>query len=418
MNKLQDLLSPYRGLPREIYIIFFARVINAVGAFVWPMMTLILTKKIGLSTAEAGFWIAASGVLAMPASLLGGKLTDTLGRKTVLLLCEGTAVLMFGACGFVEPSMTMVYLMMGAGVFFMMADPAHSSMIADLTTTENRAGAYSLSYLGFNLGFAIGPIIGGMLFENHLHWFFLGDAFTGILSLLLVFFFIKETIHTTYEENEQPERQAEAREEGSIWSILLRRPVLIWFALFALGYNFVYSQWGFLLPMHVEAMNPGQGAALYGKLAALNGFTVILFTPLITKGFHNLREIQKIVIGGIGYVIGFGMLGFVESTPAFILACFIITLGEIIVTISFMPFLANHTPASHRGRMNAVLPLVMGLGFTFGPMIVGSLIPHFAISGTWKIIALVAILSTLAMQVLDTFDSKSVTSQKEAEKTA
>jgi len=415
MKKFSNLLSPYQGLPREVYIIFLARVVNAIGAFVWPMMTLILTKKIGLSTSEAGFWIAVSGLLSMPASLIGGKLTDTIGRKPVLLFCEGTAVLLFGACAFVEPSMPMVYMMMGAGVFFMMADPAHSSMIADLTTVENRAGAYSLSYLGFNLGFAIGPIIGGMLFENHLKWFFLGDSITGLASLALVFFFIKETILSQNEEINQAELESEASEEGSILAVLFRRPLLIWFALFALGYNFVYSQWGFLLPMHVEAMNPGEGAALYGKLASLNGFTVILFTPLITKGFESVRETKKIVIGGIGYVIGFGMLGFVESKAAFIIACFIITLGEIIVTISFMPFLANHTPASHRGRMNAVLPIVMGLGFTFGPLIVGNLIPRYAISGTWKIVAIIAIISTIAMQFLDQAEGKSSRIKKETE---
>lgn len=418
MKNFNELLSPYRGLPREIYIIFFARIINAMGAFIWPMMTLLLTKKIGLSTAEAGFWLAASGVLAMPASLIGGKLTDTIGRRTVILVFEGTAVLLFGACAFVPPSMPMVYMLMSAGVLFGMAEPAHNSLIADLTTPENRDGAYSLSYLGFNIGFAVGPLIGGLLFENHLRWFFLGDSITGIIAVLMVFLFVGETIHKTYENTETQHTGQEAREDGSILQVLLKRPLLIWFALFALGYNFVYAQWGFLLPMHVEAVNVNMGASIYGKLAALNGLVVILFTPLITKKFEDSRNIWKIVLGGIAYVIGFGMLGFFDSIPAFAVSCVIFTLGEIIVTISFMPFLANHTPASHRGRMNAVLPIIMGLGFTFGPMIVGNLIPVTGMRGAWKIIGLVAIVSTLSMQVLNIYDAKKESSQNEKEEIA
>ncbi len=418
MKRIHDLLSPYRGLPREIYIIFFARIVNAMGAFVWPMMTLLLTKKIGLSTTEAGFWLAVSGVMTIPASLIGGKLTDTIGRRTVILLCEGTAVLLFGACAFVPPSMPMVYLLMSAGVFFGMAEPAHNSLIADLTTPENRDGAYSLSYLGFNIGFAIGPLIGGLLFENHLRWFFLGDFITGFIAVLMVFFFVGETIHKTYEDSETVHTGQEARETGSILKILIRRPLLIWFALFALGYNFVYAQWGFLLPMHMEAVNPGLGANLYGKLAALNGLVVIIFTPLITKGFQDSRNISKIVLGGIAYVIGFGMLGFVDTLPAFAVSCVIFTLGEIIVTISFMPFLANHTPASHRGRMNAVLPILMGLGFTFGPLITGTLIPLTGIQGAWKIVGVVAIVATISMQVLDQVEHKSSEAQKKAEEIA
>jgi MFS family permease len=415
MKKLNQLLSPYRGLPREIYIIFFARMINAMGVFVWPMMTLLLTKKIGLTEAEAGFWLAVSGILTLPASLIGGKLTDTIGRRTVILLFEGTAVLLFGACAFVPPSMPMVYMLMAAGVFFGMSEPAHNSLIADLTTPENRDGAFSLSYLGFNVGFAIGPLIGGLLFENHLRWFFLGDSITGMIAVLMVFFFVGETIHKSKDESGTVHRGQEARETGSILTVIAKRPLLVWFALFALGYNFVYAQWGFLIPMHMEMLNPDMGANLYGKLASLNGIVVILFTPLITKGFSGTRNIRKIVYGGILYVVGFGMLGFYESNLAFAISCIIFTWGEIAVTISFMPFLANHTPASHRGRMNAVLPMVMGLGFTFGPMVMGNLIPVTGMQGAWKIVGLIAIVSTLAMQALSGFEGKIVTTQEKAE---
>lgn len=66
------------------------------------------------------------------------------------------------------------------------------------------------------------------------------------------------------------------------------------------------------------------------------------------------------------YTVGFGMLGFINSIPFVYISIIIITLGEIVMTISSAPFIVNHTPASHRGRMDAVLPIIMGLGFTIG----------------------------------------------------
>jgi MFS family permease len=109
----------------------------AIGAFVYPLLTLLFTKKIGLSEAETGNWVAFFGLIYIPASLIGGKICDSFGRKKVLIVCDTLASLAYGVCGFLEPSMEMLYLI-GIGIFFFgISDPAHSSIVADVTTPEN-----------------------------------------------------------------------------------------------------------------------------------------------------------------------------------------------------------------------------------------------------------------------------------------
>ena len=98
------------------------------------------------------------------------------------------------------PSINMIYVLMLASMSMVIAGPAHDALIADLTTPKNRDGAYALSYMGWNIGFAIGPIIGGLLYENYLPLVFIGDAVTALISLSLIFIFIKETIHLTKQE--------------------------------------------------------------------------------------------------------------------------------------------------------------------------------------------------------------------------
>jgi len=230
--------------------------------------------------------------------------------------------------------MKMVYLIMLSGIFMGIGDPAHNALIADITTPENRDGAYSLTYMGFNIGFAVGPMIGGLLFENHLKLLFLGDAITALIATTLVLMFIGETIEKTKEDLGE-ERKLETRVEGSIFKVLLSRPILIYFSLIMFGYNFVYSQWGFLMPLHTEQNFINEGANLYGKLASFNGFIVMVFTPLITSIFSNKKNIRKIFFGGILYTIGFGLLGFISTKLAFFLSVLIFTTGEILITISF-----------------------------------------------------------------------------------
>lgn len=85
MFSLSKLFLPYQGMPKEIYVIFAARIVNALGCFVMPLMTIILTQSIGLSKESAGIYLSLTGLLYLPASLLGGKLADHIGRKRVIL---------------------------------------------------------------------------------------------------------------------------------------------------------------------------------------------------------------------------------------------------------------------------------------------------------------------------------------------
>ncbi len=278
-------------------------------------------------------------------------------------------------------------------------DPAHNAMIADLTTPENRDAAYSMSYMGFNVGIAVAPTVGGLLFENHLKLMFLGDAITALIAVALVLIFIEETIGKTKEELGE-DRKLEKRVDGSIFRVLMSRPILIYFAIIAFGYNFVYSQWGFLMPIHVEYNFVDEGAKLYGKMASFNGLIVIVCTPMVTSLLSKKRNIMKMVYGGILYMVGFGMLGFISTKSAFFLSVLIFTIGEIVVVISVMPFITNHTPASHRGRMSSVLPLIMGLGHTLGPVIMGKVLENISIEVGWRYMGLIMLISTLLMFVL------------------
>lgn len=43
------LLSQYRGLRKELYILFIGRIMTNMGSMIWPMFTLILNRKLGLN---------------------------------------------------------------------------------------------------------------------------------------------------------------------------------------------------------------------------------------------------------------------------------------------------------------------------------------------------------------------------------
>ena len=406
MTGLDKLFSPYKGMPKEIYVIFVARIINALGCFVMPLLTIILTQNVGLSKQMTGFYISLSGLLYLPAAMMGGKLADTIGRKKVIMLFDGLAAGFYILAGLMEPTMSMIYVLMLAGASMITAGPAHDALIADLTTPETRNGAYALSYMGWNTGFAVGPVIGGMLYKNHLPLVFIGDALTALIALGLIAFFVPETILRTKEDIIDVNRRLEKREEGSILRVLLKRPILIFFGIIMIGYSFAYAQWSFMLPMQILQNFTSDGAKYFGYIAGFNGLVVMLFTPIVTKVAEGIKSMRRMVYGGLLYALGFGMMGVTHSLTFVFLWAFTFTLGEIILAISVTPFIVNHSPVSHRGRMNSVMPMMFGLGNTLGPVGMGYALTYVSMDTGWMLIGISTFIFSLLMLGLEKVEAK------------
>lgn len=407
LKLLVKLLEPYSGMRREIYIIAISKTVNAMGALIGPFMTLLLSQKIGLSSGETGIYVAIVGLLHIPSSLLGGKLSDTFGRKKVLVGFEILAALGYISCYFIEPSMNMVYVLMFSSVCFGIAGPSHDAMTADLTKPEQRQGAFSLNYLGFNFGFAIAQVFAGLLFENHFKILFIMDAATALLGLLLISIFVGETLGLVQKDSGKIERQKETQiVKESIFRVLRTRPILLYFALASFGYKFVYSQWSFMIPLHAVANFGTDGYPLYGWLGTLNAAIVVICTPIITFLFHKNTHIRRIVYAGILFTIGFGMLGFISTQAAFFISVITFTIGEILEAISTTPYIMSHTPASHRGRIGSIISLMMGAGYTLGTMIMGNVLEFTSFETCWMISGSVVLIATICMKVLEAFDRR------------
>lgn len=410
---ISKLLSPYKGLQKEIYILAISRFVNALGALIFPFMTLILREKIGLDEFETGLYTALAGLLFIPAGLLGGKIADFFGRKRTIIIFEIVGMMTYISCLFIEPSMFMVYIFMLTAFSFGVAGPAHDAMIADYSSDNEREGAFSLMYLGFNLGFAFSMILAGLLFANHLKLMFLIDALTAMFALIMIGLFVKDNyikkeitsiISSNREENGNDERHdhdLERHHSGSIIKVLLERPALLEFAFLMFIYRLVYAQWSFLMPMHtVELYGQQSGGALYGSLGTINALVVVFLTAFITKIFFKVTSINRIVIAGLFLSIGFGILGMSVSPFMFYLSVVIFTIGEIIEAISTMPYIMNHTPESHRGRMSAVIMTVMGLGFSTGPILLGLILKYSNYRTSWLVTGGLGLVGVVGMMNL------------------
>ena len=165
---MKQLITQYGGLKKEIYILFIGKLVTAMGSFVWPMLTFFLTTKLGLSDGTATLMIATASILSFPAALLGGKLADRFSRKSIIILFDCCTVSLYLLAAILPLTIGTAVLLFLAGLFQTIESPAYDALNADYSTSAQREKAYSLSYLGFNLGFIVGASVSGILFENFL----------------------------------------------------------------------------------------------------------------------------------------------------------------------------------------------------------------------------------------------------------
>ncbi len=353
MSNNTGLLSQYRGLRKEIYVLVFGRMVTSLGSMVYPMLTMIMSQKLHLSASQISLMMVASSVLMLPASLLGGRLADRYNKKNVIVCFDTISIVCFLFCGLVPLSFGTLILMLFAGICQSLEYPSYDALIADLTVTKDRERAYSLEYLGNNLGLVLSPTIAGLLFKNYLWLAFIISACSIGISTLLIFLKIK---NITPEKDESAESVYQEKRSGeSLWKILSENKVLVCFMFMSTLFYAVYGQYGYLMPLDMGAVHGEDGAVLYGTVSSLNCIVVVLFTPLITRLFKGWRDLHKMLAGeilvGIGYLMFMNLLGHV---PVYYLCMLIFTWGEIFTTIAGSPYISSRIPASHRGRINGV----------------------------------------------------------------
>ncbi len=398
-------IAPYRGLPRSIYALFAATVVNGMGVFVFPFMALILTRRFGLSDKAAGDIVFLTTVAYVPGTLIGGKLSDRFGRKRVQMISQflcGAALL---PCGFIaDPHLIALFIV--ASVFFDgVTDPARSAMSADFTTPENRQAAFSLLYLGHNLGFAVGQLIAGFLFSSAPSWMFWGNALAIGLSLGVVAVFLPESKPTAEAVKASLATDStEKAHEGGLLSALLSRPVLLVFAVLTSLYSFVYAHHRFALPIQATDLFGDSGAKLYGFVMTMNALLVLAFTTPVVAFTRRYKPIVNMVFAGLLYAVGFGVLAFARMPWLFFASTFLWTMGEIVQATNESVYVTNHTPMSHRGRFNSVLPLIAGLGFSISTPIAGRIADSAGLPTVWLVVSLTACMGAFGIMLLGRFE--------------
>ena len=396
-------IQQYKNLSKEIYVLFFGRIVTSMGSLIWPLLTLILKNKLGYNATTIATLTMAMSILQFPMLLLGGKLADTLNRKKIIIVCDLVTVVSYIICGLLPLSNYSIALFYIAGVFATIEGPSYDALVADLSDSESREKAYSLQYLGMNLGLVLSPTIGGLLFENYLWLAFILTGLATLSSTILIILFIKRLSV----EKGNVSAYEEKRENESVFRILRERKTLILYALVCGFGGIVYAQFNYLLPLNMETLYGAKGATIFGMLTSTNAIVVIIATPLITTFLSRLMDVRKILIGESLIVLGLFGYRFVQGAmvPYFILMI-LFTIGEVFNTLGHQPYMTRRIPSTHWGRVNSFVNTVNGLFAGVGNIFIGKIVDVKGYDMAWLVVGVLGAVAIILVVMLNLVDKR------------
>ncbi len=349
-----SLLSSLRALPTAAWILFFGMFLNKFGSFVVPFLALYLTHS-GYTLADAGLAIGAYGVGNFVASLLGGHLADTIGRrKTILLsLFSGAGMMLWLSQAHSLPMIIGLAALTGLASEFYR--PACSALLTDLVPPEQRVTAFAAYRMSFNAGWAFGPATAGFLASKGFLWLFVGDAATSVLFGLVALLALPKDNLTMRRQVGWSEAVGIIRQDRRFHQAVL--------ASFFVA--FVFMQMASTFGIYVTHL--GFSAATYGALISLNGALVVLCELPLTTITRRFPARRVMAAGYLLIGLGFALNIFAHTVPALAACILIFTLGEMVAMPVSAAYVSNIAPGHLRGRYLGVNGLNWALALIIAP---------------------------------------------------
>ena len=361
-----DRANPWRGLaglPRELWVLFAATLVNKAGSMVLPFFVLYLTRDAGLSVQKASLMVLLYGAGALVAAPVAGRLSDRLGPIRIMrgsLLLSGVVMLGFPFARTLPAIVAMTLLLSVTSEAFR---PANMTIMGDLVAPERRKTAFSLNRLAINLGMSIGPALGGFLATVSFRWLFLVDGGTAVAAGAIL-----------AASRFPPHRHsADARQLGEAVAPHLRPPAgahrdprLLYFLAAMFPVAFVFFQHISSMPLFlVEDLH--LSAAAYGMLFTVNTLLIVFLEVAINTSTAHWPHRRTLAVGAALCGLGFGSLAWASDIWQVAATVVIWTFGEMLIFPGMADYLTDIAPEARRGEYMGLSQMMMGLAFTIGP---------------------------------------------------
>ncbi|UCG89814.1 MAG: MFS transporter [Candidatus Heimdallarchaeota archaeon] len=153
----------------SLYTIYLVAIINGFGnAMIFPIIALFLDDYYFINPEFIALVIGIIGILALSGNPLGGTLSDKLTRKHVVWISGCLRGGLYLVLGIQWGLFAVIAIFAIQRFLWAIYQPAFRAMQSELIPEAVRGKEFGIVQALFNFGSVLGPIIGGVLYDNFL----------------------------------------------------------------------------------------------------------------------------------------------------------------------------------------------------------------------------------------------------------
>jgi len=375
-------------LNKDILSLTFARLIMSFGySIAFPFLSIYLYEVRNLSMSLIGSILGISTIFGVIGRILGGLLSDYFGSKNVLIISIFIRSFIFLSISIVitfnlDYKLFIPILILNS-LFFSINMSNLDTIVAQLSKEEDRNLAYSINRVGVNLGWSLGPAIGGVIAVKSFSLLFFISFLATIFSAIMLQLTIPNT-NKTLKSFEFPIRD------------ILNNKQFFLFSLFSIGFFITMSQLISTLSVYATNLVKISKNEL-GILYAINGLLVVFLQIPISNYIEKIDEKKALVIGTFFYFIGYLSIGFANNFYHLLISIIIITIAEMFAVPSAQTMASILSDKNKLGSFIGFFGLLQGLGWAIGPIIGGFSMDIFKSNHVfmWSFISSFSLISSI-----------------------
>ncbi|GAA0547530.1 MFS transporter [Chitinophaga japonensis] len=385
------MLSLYKkafsGLSRSNWWLALILLINRSGNMVMPFLTIYLTQHLHFSLSEAGLVLAMFGIGAILGALAGGRLADRIGFYPVQfwsLLLNGLLFIVLGYMRTLLQICSCTFVLSLVGEAFR---PASSAAVVWYSKPENRVRSYALNRLAVNLGFSIGPALGGILAAVSYRFLFWADGLTCIAAALLMRIFLPPA-------RVKPGAAADKDVPRVKGPSVYRDTLYLAFIVLVCCYAMCFFQLTSLVSVYFKTVLHLQEFYI-GLALALNGLLVALLEMVLVYKLEGRKDPLAYIWRGI-LLNGLAYLSFNLLPAAGIVAIIFIllfTLSEMLSMPFMTAFWISRSADHNRGQYAALYTIAYSVAQIISPSLGAFTVQKLGFTSWWYIVAAGCVLT-------------------------
>ena len=335
-----------------------------------PFISIYLHAEIGLTPSQIGLFFGAQAVVRAAFQAIGGEMSDRVGRRLLLVHSQTvralSCVLLGFAVGFHWGLWWMTALVTLNSITGSVFMPAVNALVSDLLPPHRRLDGYAVARSASNLGWAVGPAIGGFLAkESYSLLFYISAALMFASALIFRYYFKPPPLVARVDKFKISDLLTIKDDSNLAWHAGLTGILYL-----------VVAQ--LIAPFSVFAVEmAGISESRLGILFTLNGAVVVAFQILVTRLLAKVHFTTQIAWGAFLYFIGYGMVGILIGFKYFVVAMLIVSFAEVVMSPASMTLTSHLAPKGRIGRYMGVRGFFETAGWSLGPLYGGLFLDHF-----------------------------------------